>query len=366
MARSTTSSQPDEVGDVDESVTLNAGLWGGFGVDEEDDMLGSRHFRDQQQQGGAGAGSDLEGCGSPGPYGAGGGEGPWSAKARAEVTVPSGPSLSHGIGELELGDDVGEVPASPTLPTGGRHGHGQGAVWPPVGAGLGHGEELASPPLLARAAANAPLSPPIRRSGTRTGVLPDAAGGGMTHESPAFAGFFAHRTSADVSGLDDGQGYGSGPADALLVSDPQLHAMLDEEALLAGVHRHVDEYGMYDMDDWANVDKRPTPLELRNDHRAFTPPVVPASKALGVSLPPGAEAHHNPARGRGAGAAAAGRKGGAAAGVASAQVLRVGPGGSATVVNPQEGGEPTLDLVYDPVLNCYYDSASGQYYELKS
>ena len=28
--------------------------------------------------------------------------------------------------------------------------------------------------------------------------------------------------------------------------------------------------------------------------------------------------------------------------------------------------EEMVDVVYDPVLNCYYDAKTGQYYELKS
>ena len=34
--------------------------------------------------------------------------------------------------------------------------------------------------------------------------------------------------------------------------------------------------------------------------------------------------------------------------------------------SPAEGaGEGELELMYDPVLNCYYDQSTGKYYELR-
>ena len=43
--------------------------------------------------------------------------------------------------------------------------------------------------------------------------------------------------------------------------------------------------------------------------------------------------------------------------IRTSQVLSLG--------GPGRGGEEMVDLVYDPVLNCYYDQKTNKYYELK-
>ena len=69
--------------------------------------------------------------------------------------------------------------------------------------------------------------------------------------------------------------------------------------------------------------------------RAFTPPIVPPSKVVQQQ--------------QAAAAAARGPQG-------APQVLTLGGHGN---------GEEMVDLVYDPVLNCYYDQKTNKYYELK-
>ena len=33
---------------------------------------------------------------------------------------------------------------------------------------------------------------------------------------------------------------------------------------------------------------------------------------------------------------------------------------------PGAGGEQDIDLLYDPILSCYFDPKTGKYYELKN
>ncbi|KAG2436077.1 hypothetical protein HYH02_011588 [Chlamydomonas schloesseri] len=420
--------------DVEESITLTAGMWGGFGVDEDDDMLGSRHFR---SPGGHGGGSDEERVGematgpsfghnlaalaggpegsgdgmSPDRYGGGGGGGGWggSGGAAGAALPPMGAS----------------GPSPPGTAMGGARGGGGGqsffgggaggAAWPPRMQGLG-GEDLPASPARYPAAAAGPLSPPIRRSGNRSGgssevptpqhyqptltghIAPldnsplqpheggGGGGGGAGGRETTFNGF-AHfaprRGSGDGGGLDSPRV--SSPTAAPLPFDP----LLDEEALLAGHHHAgglLGAYGFGHLDphddpmaaapeadggggggatDWSKVGTGPTPPELLNPNRAFTPPVVPASKALGVALAP------PPGRGGGAG----GRGTGGGRGGRGAQVLKMAGGKEAAAAAPPPAsrpvitpalGESMVDLVYDPVLNCYYDGSTGQYYELKT
>ncbi|GIM07055.1 hypothetical protein Vretimale_11292 [Volvox reticuliferus] len=322
--RPTTSNEVD----VEESITLNAGLWGGFGVDEDDDMLGSRHFRN-----GACASS-----GSDGELGGGGGG--------------NAPSLRRGVG------GGGGAGSRSSLIRRASHSSSPDL---PGGCG-GASEDLPSPPdHYTNAASNGLLSPPIRCSN-------GAAMGTSQDVGPAFAGFPApaSRRRSSAAG-DSGGGNGLRPNSTRHVLD----SLLDEEALLAGHVRDLDHY-----DDWAKVDQRPTPPELLHAHRAFTPPVVPASKALGVSIEHSRSNSGRVARGGGGGGGAAFASAANPATVGDAQVLRVSPtaaeaaagrgGGPGKGVVLDGGGEAMLDLVYDPILNCYYDGATGRYYELKT
>ena len=101
-----------------------------------------------------------------------------------------------------------------------------------------------------------------------------------------------------------------------------------------------------DGDAWASIDRLMPPIDgmmgagAIGGHqgylqRAFTPPIVPPSKVVQQQ--------------RAAAAAAAGPQ-------LHPQVLTLGPAG---------GGEEMVDLVYDPVLKCYYDQKTNKYYELK-
>ncbi|KXZ42223.1 hypothetical protein GPECTOR_179g246 [Gonium pectorale] len=200
-----------------------------------------------------------------------------------------------------------------------------------------------------------PANTPTKAAGrsTPTGVRDTDVDAAVAATAPAGgSGGDSHRRhhapvrEATFSGFAAVGGAGDGGAAAAADGDAGIHPwdpLLDEEALLAG---HMGDVVSYD--DWGRVDERPTPPQLLNAHRAFTPPVVPASR----STRPGA-----------------GRRGRRRQRGAGTQVLRVGngssPGGSAGVVAPA-GSEAMLDLVYDPVLNCYYDGATGQYYELKT
>lgn len=77
------------------------------------------------------------------------------------------------------------------------------------------------------------------------------------------------------------------------------------------------------------------PMDMGAHQRAFTPPIVPPSKVM-------------------SGAAAA-----TSAASKGPQVLAVAGG------SMMQGGEEMVDLVFDPILNCYYDAKTNQYFELK-
>ena len=89
---------------------------------------------------------------------------------------------------------------------------------------------------------------------------------------------------------------------------------------------------------------------LNNLQRLFTPPVIPPGMAMGargLSL-----SHATPPR-----ALVATRKGSkSAAGSAERPAEGTGPGG--------DDEREELDLLYDGILNCYYDPRTNKYYEL--
>eukprot|EP00955_Chlamydomonas_euryale_P064687 359052-Chlamydomonas_euryale.AAC.2 len=78
------------------------------------------------------------------------------------------------------------------------------------------------------------------------------------------------------------------------------------------------------------------PMDLGSHQRLYTPPVVPASQV-------GAARRAQPA--------------------AVDDHVMVLAGGAAGASG--RAGEEMVDLVYDPVLNCYYDTKAKKYYELK-
>ncbi|GFR48952.1 hypothetical protein Agub_g10966 [Astrephomene gubernaculifera] len=381
--RSVTSTTATSEVDVEESIALNAGMWGGFGVDEDDDMLGSRHFRagPSQTRGAGGGGEGDVNSGSDGDIGVVDtlSPDPRRGPSGAGVFAANAWAGARGLPPVGAGG-----PSPPVTAAGGA----RGGAW---AAGSHGGEDLPSPPphrnLPYNAGAVGPMSPPIRRSTARVEISssrqPDrgydredddeydmtSRGATGTTRNASMAGFF---------GVGSGVGAGSGGnmqrdsdgGDSLFNN---LDRLLDEEALLAGYGHDLGRY-----DDWVRpLDPRgPSAPAGGSNHpaqRAFTPPIVPASRALGVA---GANAGSGGAIAAATAAATAGgpRKstsmvagagagGEAGAGAGSgAQVLRVGGGG----VVAAAGGEAMLDLVYDPVLNCYYDSTTGQYYELKT
>jgi ABC-type Fe3+-hydroxamate transport system substrate-binding protein len=120
-------------------------------------------------------------------------------------------------------------------------------------------------------------------------------------------------------------------------------------------------------DDWANVDKlmAVTP-DLMLAGRAYTPPVIPPSRLVAG----GAGGTTAMAAGAGQGTPAASGGGQAASGSGKPgpqgpQVFKLGSGNGRTGGPQQPAGEEMVDLVYDPVLNCYYDHKTNRYFELK-
>jgi hypothetical protein len=43
----------------------------------------------------------------------------------------------------------------------------------------------------------------------------------------------------------------------------------------------------------------------------------------------------------------------------------VGAAFSSGTLNPPRGQTEDLELIYDPILNCYFDPTNNKYYELK-
>jgi hypothetical protein len=118
-------------------------------------------------------------------------------------------------------------------------------------------------------------------------------------------------------------------------------------------------------DDWANVDKlmAVTP-DLMLAGRAYTPPVIPPSRLVAGGA--GGTAVEAAAAGAGHGTAVA------SGGVQlngkppqGPQVFKLDSGSGRQGGPQQPAGEEMVDLVYDPVLNCYYDHKTNRYFELK-
>ncbi len=156
---------------------------------------------------------------------------------------------------------------------------------------------------------------------------------------------------------------------------------------------------MQDSTDWANVEKlMGGAVDLAAAARAYTPPVVvpsqvgraqgPAGAPAGARVQGGALAggarpspggpqvlaiHHGGGAGRvlaaGTGAPRAlGGGGGKAADAAAAgpdAAARQGGGQLQGGQPPAPAGDEMVDLVFDPVLNCYLDQRTGQYWELR-
>ena len=73
--------------------------------------------------------------------------------------------------------------------------------------------------------------------------------------------------------------------------------------------------------------------EMINKHRIFTPPVIPASKVYeNDHFKPSLTSHYV---------------------------------GEQESLDDAEDGNTMMDLIYDPILNCYYDAKANRYYELK-
>ena len=128
-----------------------------------------------------------------------------------------------------------------------------------------------------------------------------------------------------------------------------------------------------------------TSLQSSHAGRLYTPPVIPGGLGLsmsGLSLshasPPHAliASRKGKAGGGGNDSVRASHNGAAAAAAASSeppaeeqpangeeQAVAGGEEGGAAGVDGQ-GGSEDLDLMYDPMLNCYYDPKTNKYYEL--
>mmetsp|Transcript_20844 Transcript_20844/g.57835 ORF Transcript_20844/g.57835 Transcript_20844/m.57835 type:complete len:945 (+) Transcript_20844:71-2905(+) len=106
--------------------------------------------------------------------------------------------------------------------------------------------------------------------------------------------------------------------------------------------RAPDSKGAEDRDEkYAISEDTYTAVQIINHQRAYTPPVVPPSQVQADS------GHRDQKDGGGArhhGASADGSGKGALEGDSSIEFM---------------------DLIYDPILNCYYDSKSNQYFSLK-
>ena len=88
--------------------------------------------------------------------------------------------------------------------------------------------------------------------------------------------------------------------------------------------------------------------EMINKHRIFTPPVIPASKVV-----ENMDAHFRPSL--------------AAVNLPSQRSSITGGMGDHDIVKQEnaDDGNTMMDLIYDPILNCYYDAKANRYYELK-
>lgn len=377
---SSTASVPE----VDEDPSL------GFGVDD-DDVLGSRHFRQHPMPPLHPGGSSGEGDGD----GSGGGL-PHLAPVRVRPPL-GGRGLLEGLGSptaaavasppiRRVGTDAGSMPFGAGGGGGGGGGHAKRLSYDQddvVLQGDLDGTGLLGPSALSGAPVSSPLQGARRVTGLPQGQ--PSRFGAAAHGNGAGAG-----GGAGVSPLWDASGgHTNGTVDALLVGpaaaaaapSPESARYLgifnggayaafnDEDALLSpaafkrggaggggfggeaggfgggaggghggGLHGSGDEWGV-GLDRVAS-----TPLDMSSHQRLFTPPIVPPSKVLQAH-----RAGHEPQQ--------------------QPQVLVLGgdkPGNGAAGGVKRNGGEEMVDLVYDPVLNCYYDAKTNKYYELKN
>lgn len=117
--------------------------------------------------------------------------------------------------------------------------------------------------------------------------------------------------------------------------------------------------------DWAHVEQLVSaPVDWASAARLYTPPVVVPSRLISGTHASSGQ------RGSGTGSAV-GDLGSKGKGRGSTQMLAVQqgaagvqPGGVKVLAGLGSGPDKMVDLVYDPVLNCYYDQITGSYFEL--
>eukprot|EP00798_Chlamydomonas_sp_ICE-L_P026396 gene26396-17490_t len=287
----TYSNQRSNCSDVMEESLVGLGAMNGFGVDEDAVFGGSSHFRAANGNADGGGGA-KEPTGPP----------------------PLGHRSSWGLAAPQKG-------GMPSIHTG-------------VGA-------KGSPDLLDGLHAN------VAAMGVGNVNSP------VVHRGAGRADPFGHASHEQVQG-DVVWGHGhmhsrlavnSGPAAAAAAHVP-LDILFDEDFLLSGGHGRSGGDQGPPTPGAASANTGPAggagPIlgalsggVHSEQMRAFTPPVVPLSKAGANTV------------------GKAGAQGGAHA--ATGQ----------RIVQLKGGGEEMLELVYDPVLNCYYDSKTNQYFQLK-
>ena len=110
----------------------------------------------------------------------------------------------------------------------------------------------------------------------------------------------------------------------------------------------IDDYDYESQEDLIKVeDAVKMQREMINKHRIFTPPVIPASKVVEN------DKHFRPSL--------------AAVNLPSQRSSITGGVGDHDIVREEnaDDGNTMMDLIYDPILNCYYDAKANRYYELK-
>ena len=164
--------------------------------------------------------------------------------------------------------------------------------------------------------------------------------GGDYRRSNSSAGLSASagRTQADSgSGGAPGMMYGRGVGgdiadnDASKHTSPHKHAAVDEPGLSPGLSEGYSGQAAFEA-------------RLAGLERSFTPPLVPPSNLRTV-------------------AASTSEALGADANVSGATVSQLQSGQHA---KDGKGGAEEIDLLYDPILSCYYDPKTNKYYELRT
>ncbi|GAX76862.1 hypothetical protein CEUSTIGMA_g4308.t1 [Chlamydomonas eustigma] len=285
--------------EVEEDQTLTA--WNGFGVDDDEEVLGSRHFRQP-------------------------------------LTRTESPTIAKEL--------VSAVPSS-LAPLKTQVGQAQGLKRGSGGNPLLLLDGLGSP---STSLSNI-SSPPMRRVGAvathsnyerrNTHDLDDsvllAEPSTLLAAQPSYSAMGDHQPlqpmepwRASRVGLV-GQGYGSAAGTV------QAEEELLSPSMKLQMGRSAPNEG---MDAWSSVERMmpPSTSSYSIQQRAFTPPVVPPSKMMQQQRA-------------------------AAAAAAASEVHQQGP--QVLTLGMKAAGEEMVDLVYDPVLNCYCDIKTNKYYELK-